>query len=394
MPRIIAHLDMDAFFAAIEERDTPSFRGVPLVVGADPLGGKGRGVASTSNYLARAYGIHSATPISIAWRLSEAARRVGKPPVTFVSVDMQKYARVSEEVMRIVRCFIPCVEPASIDEVYGDVSWTGSYEEATCVCRRLKEEIYSQEQLTASIGIGPNKLIAKVASGWQKPNGLTVVREEEAEAFLAPLPIRIIPGIGPKTEGLLKAKSIKIVTDLRALSLHQLEALLGRRGVDLYEKIRARDDSPVEEYSAPKSIGEQETFASDTLDSHTLLNQLDGLVRSVSDRLHHEGFHSFRTVVLTVRFADFVTKSRAHTLAMATNEPAILRREAMKLLLPFLDQRENPHRKRIRLFGLRVEKLSCEMNRVGVLDRLFTELDICISAQDFGQTSKLTDYSA
>jgi DNA polymerase IV (DinB-like DNA polymerase) len=355
--RIIAHLDMDAFFAAIEERDTPAFRGVPLVVGADPLGGKGRGVASTSNYLARAYGIHSATPISTAWRLSEAARRAGKPPVTFVSVDMQKYAQVSKKVIQIVRGLIPSVEQASIDEVYGDVSWTGSYEEAERLCRRLKAEIQSEEQLTASIGIGPNKLIAKIASGWRKPNGLTVVREEEAEAFLAPLSIRVIPGIGPKTEGILKAKGIKIVTDLRALTVNQLEVLLGKRGVDFYEKVRARDDSPVEEYSEPKSIGEQETFESDTLDSHTLLNQLDGLVRGVIDRLHHEGFHSFRTVVLTVRFADFVTKSRAHTLTMPSDEPALLRREAMKLMLPFLDRRENPHQKLIRLIGLRVEKL-------------------------------------
>lgn len=357
MLRIIAHLDMDAFFAAIEERDTPAFRGVPLVVGADPLGGKGRGVASTSNYLARAYGIHSATPISIAWRLSEAARRAGKPPVTFVSVDMQKYAQVSRKVIQIVRGLIPSVEQASIDEVYGDVSWTGSYEEAERLCRRLKAEIQSEEQLTASIGIGPNKLIAKIASGWRKPNGLTVVREEEAEAFLSPLSIRVIPGIGPKTEGILKAKGIKIVTDLRALTVNQLEVLLGKRGVDLYEKVRARDDSPVEEYSEPKSIGEQETFESDTLDSHTLLNQLDGLVRGVIDRLHHEGFHSFRTVVLTVRFADFVTKSRAHTLAMPSDELALLKLEAMKLMLPFLDRRENPHQKLIRLVGLRVEKL-------------------------------------
>ena len=372
MHRIIAHLDMDAFFAAIEERDTPAFRGVPLVVGADPLGGKGRGVASTSNYPARAYGIHSATPISTAWRLSETARRAGKPPVTFVSVDMQKYARVSKEVMQIVRRFIPRVEQASIDEVYGDVSWTGSYEEAECVCRRLKAEIRSEEQLTSSVGIGPNKLIAKIASGWRKPDGLTVVREEEAEAFLAPLSIRVIPGIGPKTEGFLKAKSIKSVTDLRVLTLHQLEALLGKRSLDLYQKVRARDGSPVEEYSELKSIGEQETFESDTLDSQTILNQLDGLVRGVIDRLHHEGFHSFRTVVLTVRFADFVTKSRAHTLAMATDESTILRREAMKLMLPFLDRRENPHGKLIRLLGLRVEKLNCEMNRVGLFDGLST----------------------
>lgn len=370
--RIIAHLDMDAFFAAIEERDTPSFRGVPLVVGADPLGGKGRGVAATSNYLARAYGIHSATPISSAWRLSEAARRAGKQPVTFVSVDMQKYARVSEKVMRIVRRFIPRVEQASIDEAYGDMSWTGSYEEAQRLGCRLKEEIHSEERLTASIGIGPNKLIAKIASGYRKPDGLTVVREQQAEAFLAPLSIRVIPGIGPKTEGMLNAKNIKIVTDLRALTIHQLEGFLGKRGVDLYEKAHARDDSPVEEYSEPKSIGEQETFESDTLDSHTLLTQLDGLARGVSNRLHHEGFHSFRTVVLTVRFADFVTKSRAHTLTMATDERAVLRREAMRLMLPFLDQRENPQRKLIRLLGLRVEKLSCEVNPAGLLDRFFT----------------------
>lgn len=356
--RIIAHLDMDAFFAAIEERDTPAFRGVPLVVGADPQGGNGRGVASTSNYLARAYGIYSATPISTAWRLSEAARRVGKPPVIFVSVDMHKYARVSEDVMRIVRRFLPLVEQASIDESYGDVSFTESYEAAESLCLRLKNAIHAEERLTASVGIGPNKLIAKIASGWQKPDGLTVVREEEAETFLAPLSIRVIPGIGPKTESMLNGKHIKTVTELRELTVHQLEALLGKRGVDFYEKIRGRDDSPVEEYSEPQSIGEQETFDSDTLDSQRLVTLLDALVHGVIERLHHAGFQSFRTVVLTVRFADFKTTSRAHTLAAPTDNVAMLQREGLKLLLPFLDRRENPHRKLIRLLGLRVEKLS------------------------------------
>lgn len=355
--RIIIHLDMDAFFAAIEERDTPAFRGVPLVVGADPLGGKGRGVASTSNYLARAYGIHSATPISIAWRLSETARRAGKPPVTFVSVDMPKYARVSDDVMRIVRRFIPKIEQASIDEAYGDVSWMKSYEEVEEVCGLLKQEIHAQQRLTASIGIGPNKLIAKIASGWRKPNGLTLVREEEAEAFLAPLSIRDIPGVGPKTEDMLKRKGIRIVADLRTLTVQQLEVLLGKRGLDLYAKVRARDDSPIEEHAEPQSIGEQETFESDTLDSHILFTQLDELVGGVIDRLQHEGVHSFQTVVLTVRFADFSTTSRTRTLPMATNERGLLRREAMKLMLPFLDRRENPSRKHIRLIGLRVQKL-------------------------------------
>ena len=357
MPRIIAHLDMDAFFAAIEERDTPTFRGVPLVVGADPRGGEGRGVASTSNYLARSYGIYSATPISVAWRLSEAARRAGKPPVIFVSVDMNKYARVSDEVMGIVRRFIPIIEQASIDEAYGDLSFTGSYVAAEGLCRRLKNTIRSEEQLMASVGIGPNKLISKIASGMHKPDGLTVVGEEEAEAFLAPLSIRAIPGIGPKTEALLMKNGIKIVMDLKPVSVLQLEELLGKRGVELYDKIRGLDTSPVEEISEPKSIGEQETFESDTRESQVLVDQLEVFAKGVIERLHREDFQSFRTVVLTVRFADFETKSRTHTMAMSSCDVGTLHREALKLLLPFLDRRENPDRKLIRLLGLRIEKL-------------------------------------
>jgi DNA polymerase IV (archaeal DinB-like DNA polymerase) len=270
---------------------------------------------------------------------------------------MQKYARVSDEVMGIVRRFVPIVEQASIDEAYGDLSFTESYEEAEGLCRRLKEAIRSEEQLTASIGIGPNKLIAKIASGMQKPDGLTVVREDEAESFLAPLSVRAIPGIGPKTEALLAKQGIKVVKDLKSLSVHQLEELLGKRGVDLYDKIRGLDASPIEEFSEPKSIGEQETFESDTLDAQALMDQLTVLGRDVIERLHREGFRSFRTVVLTVRFADFETKSRSHTLAESEGDAGTLHREALKLLLPFLDRRENPHRKLIRLLGLRVEKL-------------------------------------
>jgi nucleotidyltransferase/DNA polymerase involved in DNA repair len=150
---------------------------------------------------------------------------------------------------------------------------------------------------------------------------------------------------------------IMVIQELRALSKSQLEHRLGKRGIDFYEKARGLDDSSVEEYSAPKSISEQETFESDTLDSQTLLNQLEVLVRGVIERLHHEGFQSFRTVVLMVRFSDFKTTSRAHTLATPASDTAVLRREGLKLLMPFFDRRENPHRKPIRLLGLRVEKL-------------------------------------
>ncbi len=357
MVRIIAHIDMDAFFAAIEERDTPALRGVPLVVGADPQDGRGRGVVSTSNYLARRYGIHSATPISMAWRLSETARRAGMPAVSFVSVDMAKYVRVSGEIMGIVRRFIPLVEQASIDETYGDLSFTESYRAAASRSRELKAAIYTETRLTASVGIGPNKLIAKIASGMSKPDGLTVVCEEDAESFLAPLPLRAIPGIGAKTDALLSKRGFTLVQDMKSLTVSQLDELLGKRGVDLYEKIRGRDPSPIEEYAEIKSISEQHTFETDTLDSRRLLSELERLSKGVMDRLRQEGVQSFRTVVLTVRFADFKTTSRAHTMAEPTGDLATLCREVLRLLLPFLDRRENPRRQLIRLLGVRVERL-------------------------------------
>ncbi len=357
MPRIVAHLDMDAFFAAIEERDNPALRGVPLVVGADPKQGQGRGVVSTANYKAREYGIHSALPISRAWRLSEAARKRGQPAVMFLRVNMQKYASVSHRIMEILRRFVPHVEQASIDEAYLDLSSTGSYEHAEALCRQIKEAIRVEEGLTASIGIGPNKLIAKIASGVRKPDGLTIVREHEAEDFLAPLPVRAIPGIGPKTEEWLAKQGIRLVQDLRRYSRDELYEMFGKRGIDLYEKARGRDDSPIEEAYEVKSIGEQETFERDTLDSKVLGDRLKAMCQDVAARLAEEGDVRFRTVVLTVRFADFETVSRSHTLRVPTDSAKVLELEALKLLLPFLDARENPKGKRIRLLGVRVEKL-------------------------------------
>ena len=356
--RIIAHLDMDAFFAAIEERDNPRFRGHPLAVGADPRGGEGRGVVSTSNYLAREYGIFSATPIARAWRLSEAAKRRGQPAVVFLSVDMSKYRDVSDRVMVIMRRFAPVVEQASIDEAYLDLSDTTTFQEAMVVCGRLKEFIRAQEHLTASIGIGPNKLVAKIASGTKKPDGLTVISDEQAEDFLAPLSVRAIPGIGPKTETDLAKRGIRLVQDLKKFSRQELRDQFGKWGMTLYDEIRGVDDSPVLAEYQVKSIGEQETFGRDTMDSAVLAARLSEMCHGVIQRWNAEGFTQFRTVVLTVRFADFETKSRSHTLPGPAADERTLQVEAMKLLLPFLDRRENPKKKLIRLLGVRVEKLS------------------------------------
>ena len=176
--RIIGHLDMDAFFAAIEERDHPELKGRPVVVGADPAGGKGRGVVATANYPARVYGIHSAMPISRAWQLAEAARRRGRPATAFVRGSHRKYGEVSGRIMAILHHFAPVVEEASIDEAYLDLSFAGSFEAAAEICRSIKAEILAKERLTASMGLGPNKMVAKIASDFQKPDGLTVVTPE------------------------------------------------------------------------------------------------------------------------------------------------------------------------------------------------------------------------
>lgn len=348
---------MDAFFAAVEERDNPSLRGLPIVVGADPHGGKGRGVVSTANYKAREYGIHSALPISKAWRLSEAARKQGQPPAAFLPVRMERYAEVSTHVMETLQRFVFVVEQASIDEAYFDLSSCESYAFAEAIARKIQATIREEERLTASVGIGPNKLIAKIASGLCKPDGLTVVREEDVAAFLAPLPVRTIPGVGPKAEADLAKAGVKTVKDMRGLSREALHGMFGKRGLDLHEKIRGRDESPIEENYETKSIGEQETFQQDTRNSQFLIERLRAICQDVMRRVAAEGFRHFRRVVLTVRFADFETHSRSHTFPSPAADPRILEEEATKLFVPFLDERENPHGKLIRLIGVRVEKL-------------------------------------
>ena len=362
---------MDAFFAAVEERARPRLRGLPIAVGADPKGGAGRGIVSTANYKAREYGIRSALPISTAWRYSEEAKRAGKPEVIFIEPDFKKYSAASDRIMEIIKKAIHkkvLLERASVDEAYFDLSFTNAYEAAQKLCETIKKEIKKEENLTCSIGIGPNKLIAKIASDMKKPDGLTVVEEKDAENFLEPLPIRKIPGIGPKTEEKFKKLSagggsssggkVARVADLKKFSEEKLRELLGVWGAELYRKIRGIDDSPiVEEYEA-KSIGEQETFEIDSRDPGFISARLKALSDGVFRSFKQSGFKVFSTIVVTVRFADFVTKSRSHTMPDPTDSKIILEFEAFKLLMPFFDKRENQEKKAIRLIGIRVEKLN------------------------------------
>ncbi len=359
------HVDMDAFFAACEERYNPQFRGRPIVVGADPKGGRGRGVVATANYPARKYGIKSAMPISTAWRLADAARRRGEPETIFLSGNHRLYADVSRRIMALLEARADAFEEASVDEAYlewkfeitNSKSQSDPWREAEARARQLKAKVLEAEGLTCSVGIGPNKLIAKIASDFKKPDGLTVIRPEAVEEFLAPLPIRAIPGIGPKSEAVLRQKGIRTVGDLRQVARAKLVEAFGRWGEDLFRKARGEDESEVSNEWEPKSVGEQETFEIDTLDSAFILERAQALAAEAFRRFQREGFASFRTVVITARFADFTTLTRSHTVPKPLETLKALNGEALRLLLPFLDKRENPRHKKIRLVGVRVEKL-------------------------------------
>jgi DNA polymerase IV (DinB-like DNA polymerase) len=356
MERLIAHLDMDAFFAAVEERNNPQFRGMPIVVGSDPKQGFGRGVVATANYKAREYGIRSAMPIREAWRRSEAARSQGKPPAVFLSGSYRTYSAISKHIMQLIQHHTSLMQQVSVDEAYFDVS--GSLSAAVERCQKIKNEIKEQESLTATIGIGPNKLIAKLATDTHKPDGLWAVASTEVSDFIAPLSIRSIPGIGPKTELLLRCHSIQTVQDARQYSVTELENLLGKWGASLYRKVRGQGSVNLTHDAPPKSISEQTTFATDTLDSHYVVTQLFMIIDNVLRYLKQEGFATFRTGTLIVRLADFTTKNRSHTFKQPLNDRALVQRTALRLLLPFFDARENPYHQAIRLIGWRLEKLS------------------------------------
>jgi DNA polymerase IV (DinB-like DNA polymerase) len=354
----IAHFDIDAFFAAVEERDRPWIAGRPIVVGADPKDGRGRGVVSTANYKAREFGIGSAMPISRAWKMAERMRRRGEAETVFLRGSWNKYRTTSDTIMRIIEEHSPLVEVSSVDEAYFDLSHMGSYGTAEESARGIKRIIFSKEKLTVSIGIGPNKLIAKIASGAEKPDGLTVVSESEASDFLAPLPVGRIPGIGPKAEERLKRLDIATVEEARKLTHETLTQLFGVWGGRLYMKLRGVDDSPLVREHKAKSVGEQETFELDTRDAVVVGNTIAGMAERIVRRIRREGFTSLRTVVATVRFADFTTRTRSYTPKNSITDSKSLAFHGVRLISPFLDRRENPEEKKLRLVGLRAEKLS------------------------------------
>src|SRR5688500_189112 len=241
-PRAIAHVDMDAFYASVEQRDRPEFRGRPVIVGADP---RGRGVVSAASYEARVFGVHSAMPIGRAARLC--------PHAAFVPVDMEKYARVSGEIMAILGDFSPLVEPVSVDEAFLDLTGTERlFGPGPRAVAQIKERIRSEIGLTASAGVAANKFVAKVASDLRKPDGLVVVEAGTEAAFLAALPVARLWGVGKVTERALESLGTTTIAQLQKMERATLARRFGAHGGDLHDLAFGRDDRPVEPFAPPK----------------------------------------------------------------------------------------------------------------------------------------------
>ena len=339
--RIIFHLDMDHFFTAVEERANPALKGKPVVVGADPKGGMGRGVVSTCNYEARKFGVRSGMPISKAWDLC--------PEAVYLPLNYALYEGASNEIMSILRGFADKFEQWGIDEAFLDVtSKPNDYGEAENLARRIKGVLYEREKLTCSVGVGPNKLVAKIASDFQKPDGLTVVKEEEVEKFLAPLPVRKLLWVGKKTEQRLAALNIKTIGDLAGYDPSVLADVFGGMGVQLCLMARGVDKSEVEERGEVKSISRETTFEEDVSNFDLVLDALGRMSKEVHGDVLRQKLY-FKTVTVKVRYENFETHTHSKTLPFMSNRLQDMDATAKNLLQAYL----TPVRK-IRLVGVRV----------------------------------------
>jgi len=330
---------MDAYFAAVEVQDNPELAGKPVIVGGSP---RSRGVVSTASYEARRYGVRSAMPCREAARLC--------PEGIFLPVRGARYAEVSRRIMGILRTAVGetgRVEPVSLDEAYVDPG-PG---DAAAVARRIKAEIKRQTGLTASVGVAPNKLLAKVASEHGKPDGFTVVRPEDVDRLLLPLPVRSLPGIGPKTAAELAPLGIRTVADLRSADRGLLEVTFGKRSAELLHLAYGEDDRPVEAISELKSLGTETTFDRDVGDLETLRQKLGEFAAELAGRLAKAQLRA-RTVTVKIRFADFQTVSRSQTYPRSLAESLELAEAAEKVL------RRVERRDRVRLIGLQVSGLT------------------------------------
>lgn len=336
MTRTILHVDMDAFFASVEIQDNPDLIGKPVIVGSGP---HERGVVSAASYEARKFGVHSAMPSRTAYKLC--------PHGVFLHPNLPKYSEASQQIMAILGNFTPMVQPLSIDEAFLDVtSSLKIFGDALTLAQRIKTEIRTQTGLTASVGVAPNKFLAKVGSDLKKPDGLVVITEENKVALLAPLPVSKIWGVGKVTEKRLHALGLTTIGDIQRLPLTELRERFGNLADHLHALALGEDDREVETNDEAKSIGSESTFAVDTADIAQIKKSLLEQCEEVGTRLRQEKVAA-RTIQLKLRYADFTTITRRRTLEQPTQDAMQLYTVAGQLL-----SIEGIEGKRIRLIGV------------------------------------------
>ncbi len=343
--RRVVHIDMDAFYAAVEQLDHPEYRGHPVIVGADPQEGRGRGVVSTASYEARIFGVHSAMPISQAYRLC--------PQAIYLPVRMARYHEISERILTIFGRYTDVIEPLSIDEAFLDV--TGStqlFGPVEDIARRIKHDIQGEEHLIASVGVAPNKFLAKLASDVSKPDGFLVLQASEVEGFLRDLPVSRLWGVGKKTTHQLELLGLRTIGQVAQWPMVHLIKRFGSLGSHIWQLAHGLDERPVMPHRQPKSIGAETTFSTDMDDIEVLRRTLLELAEKVAHRLRVDGYLAVK-VTLKYRDADFVTCTRTQALAEATAVAIDLYRVALQLL----SHVPNTKRK-VRLLGIAASQLT------------------------------------
>jgi DNA polymerase-4 len=343
--RFILHIDMDAFYASVEVRDNPALLGKPVLVGASP---KQRGVVAACSYEARKFGIHSAMPTSQALRLC--------PQAILLPVRMSRYVEVSRQIHQIFRNYTPEIEPVSIDEAFLDVSgYLGLFGSAEQIGRRIKADIKQQTDLTASVGIAPNKFLAKLASDLKKPDGFVVITDTDKQQILDPLPVAKIWGIGKVTNNALEKAGIKTIQQLRTAPRYKLSMVFGNQVDDIIRLAQGIDNRKVSPYAEAKSISAEETFPADIQDRDALTGVLLNQVEEVSQRLRAEKLQA-QTITLKIRYGDFRTITRSATMDKPTNTTQTLLQEAVELFDKWYKKSPGA----LRLLGFGTSGLSAE----------------------------------
>ena len=332
---------MDAFYASVEQRDRPELRGKPVAVGGNP---NGRGVVAAASYEARVFGVRSAIPMARAVRLC--------PDLEIVRPDFHKYRAVSQQVFEIFRSVTPLVEPLSLDEAYLDVTENAWGEPlGRNVALRLKAAIREATQLTASAGVAPNKFLAKIASAWKKPDGLTVIAPQRMETFLQGLPVDALWGVGPVTAARLRERGIEKLIDVRAADEQLLRDAVGSWSDWLRQLANGIDDRAVEPHRETKSSGSEQTYARDLTDINEIRQEIDDMARDAAEWLEQRQVVC-RTVTIKVRYSDFTTITRSHSRSPAGRDAEDIAQRAVALL-----QRTEAATRPVRLLGVSVHNL-------------------------------------